>query len=155
MVARRYSRHRSLAPPGGDEHPALERARTGQDEAGQRALRHQGDEDEPGAEQDARAGQHPPEDRIGGRQRQILGGLISEGLVKSAALVAGAAGQQARGTFGEPGQRAATGQLGVQHRPALLAVSRAATARAPEQHRVTQQPGDRAEVSPGLRAAVW
>ncbi len=66
------------------------------------------------------------------------------------AVVGRPAGQQARGRFGEPGQRPAPRQLTAQDRPRVPAVGGAAAAGSPEQDRVTQQPGDRAEVVPGL-----
>ena len=70
--------------------------------------------------------------------------------MQPAAIVGRPAGQQARGRFGQPSQRPAPGQLAAQDRPRVLAVGGAAAAGAPEQDRVPQQPGDGAEVVPGL-----
>ena len=137
----------ACAAPGRHQLPAPERGRTREHRAGQRPLRDQRDHGQAREEQDAGAGQHAPGDRIGGGQRQIVARLVHHRVVQPAAVVAGSAGQQARGRFGEPAQRPAARQLAAQDRVAVLAVGGATAALAPDQQRVPQEPGHRPEVS--------
>ena len=135
---------------GGHQRPAAERGRSGQHRAGQRPLRDQRDHGQAGEEQDARAGEHPPGDRVGGGQRQVIARLVHRGVVQAAAVVARPAGQHAGHRLEEPAQRPAARQLVAQHRVAVLAVGGAAAPLAPQQQRVPQQPGHRPEVRRGL-----
>ena len=71
-------------------------------------------------------------------------------MVQPAGVVARPAGQHAHRGFGQPAQRPGARQLAAQHRVAVLAVGGPAAALAPQQQRMPQQPGHRAEVGRGL-----
>ena len=99
------------AAPGRHQRAAAERGRSGEHRAGQRPLCDQRDHGQAGEEQDARAGEHAPGERIGGGQRQVVARLVHHGVVRAAAVVARPAGQHARDGFGQPAQRPAARQL--------------------------------------------
>ena len=70
--------------------------------------------------------------------------------MQPAALVGRVAGQHARDRLGHPAQGLAPGHLVAQDGPASLAIGGPAAAGLPDQDRMAQHPGDRAEVGQGL-----